>query len=417
VILGGGFGGLYAARSFRRIPVSVTLLDQHNFHLFQPLLYQVATGALSPANIAAPLRSVLKHQRNTQIILSKVIDIDPSKREVILDSNQRIPYDSAIIATGSQQHYFGNDQWRQRAPGLKTIEDAVAIRQKILRIFEHAEREALLGKTAPPLCFVIVGAGPTGVEMAGAIAELARYTLRQEFRKIDPAQTRINLIEGSDRILPLYPEDLSQKAVTKLEKLGVEILTKCAVTNIEENSISYKKDGAIQNLMINQIFWTAGVKASEFGSILAERLAIKTDKAGRIPVQMDLSVPGHPEIFVIGDLALFIQDNKALPGVAPVAMQEGRYVAKAIRMRLQGKTSFPFRYRDRGQMATIGRAAAIVDFKYWRFNGYLAWVIWLFVHLLYLVQFQNRLLVLIQWAWNYFTRNRYARLITDYRNY
>jgi NADH dehydrogenase len=412
VIVGGGFGGLYAAKSLKRAPVRVTLLDRRNFHLFQPLLYQVATGGLSPANIAAPLRAVLKRQRDTRVLLAEAIDIDLAQRQVRL-SDGEIGYDTLIVATGARHHYFGHPEWESAAPGLKTIEDATEIRRRVLLAYEMAEREADPALRRALLTFVVVGAGPTGVELAGTLAELARHTLRQDFRDIDPSTAQIILLEAADRVLPPYPPRLSAKASQALVRLGVTVRTHAVVTDVQAEAVTVRIGDATEIVPCRTVLWAAGVQASPLGAILARATGAALDRAGRITVQLDLSLPGHPEIFVIGDLANFPhQGGKPLPGVAPVAMQQGQYVARLIEARLRGQTLPPFRYRDYGNMATIGRNAAVADFGWLRLSGYLAWLAWLFIHVLKLIEFENRILVLFQWAWNYLTRNRSARLIT-----
>jgi NADH dehydrogenase len=414
VIIGGGFGGLYAARALRKTPVQVTVLDRRNFHLFQPLLYQVATGGLSPANIAAPLRAVLKHQANARVLLAEVRDIDVAQRRVKLADGPEVPYDTLIVAAGARHHYFGHPEWEELAPGLKTIEDATEMRRRVLLAFEMAERESDPEQRRAWLTFVVVGAGPTGVELAGAIGELAHHTLRGNFRTINPADARILLLEGMDRVLPPYPPKLSAKAAASLARLGVTVWTSAIVTNLEPDAVTIRRGDHSERLAARTVLWAAGVQASPLGTALVRQTGASTDRAGRILVNPDLTVPGHPEIFVIGDMAL-LQDprtGKPLPGVAPVAIQQGRYVADLIRLRLQGQSLPPFRYKDRGSMATIGRAAAVADLGWVRFSGLLAWLAWLFIHILYLIEFENRLLVLMQWAWNYFTRNRSARLVT-----
>jgi NADH dehydrogenase len=412
VIVGGGFGGLYAAKSLKRAPVQVTLLDRRNFHLFQPLLYQVATGGLSPANIAAPLRAVLKRQRNARVLLAEAIDIDLAQRQVRL-SDGEIGYDTLIVATGARHHYFGHPEWESAAPGLKTIEDATEIRRRVLLAYEMAEREADPALRRALLTFVVVGGGPTGVELAGTLAELARHTLRQDFRDIDPATAQIILLEAADRVLPPYPPRLSAKASQALVRLGVTVRTHAVVTDVQAEAVTVRIGDATEIVPCRTVLWAAGVQASPLGAILARATGAALDRAGRITVQLDLSLPGHPEIFVIGDLANFPhQGGKPLPGVAPVAMQQGQYVARLIEARLRGQTLPPFRYRDYGNMATIGRNAAVADFGWLRLSGYLAWLAWLFIHVLKLIEFENRILVLFQWAWNYLTRNRSARLIT-----
>ena len=412
IILGGGFGGLYAAKALRRAPVEVTLIDRRNFHLFQPLLYQVATGGLSPGEIASPLRSVLRRSRNTEVLLGEVVDLDIAGRRVILRDGEA-GYDTLIVATGSSHYYFGNDQWEPLAPGLKTIEDATEIRRRILLAFEKAEREPDADARAAWLTFVVVGGGPTGVELAGALGEIANDTLRHDFRHINPASSRILLLEGGGRVLPAYPADLSAQAQQALIRLGVRPMTGAVVTAIDAAGVTVRVGDQTERIAARTVLWAAGVAASPLGRILAERGGAILDRAGRVIVEPDLTIAGHPEILVIGDLANSShQTGTPLPGVAPVAMQEGRYAAELVRQRLAGKTVPAFHYHDKGSLATIGRAAAVADFGRIHIHGMLAWLTWLFVHLLYLVEFDNRLLVLIQWAYNYITRNRGARLIT-----
>jgi NADH dehydrogenase len=413
VILGGGFGGLYAAQTLRRAPVQVTIVDRRNFHLFQPLLYQVATGGLSPANIATPLRNILKRQRNARVLLGEATGLDPLGRRVIL-SDGDLSYDTLVVALGSSHHYFGKDEWSRLAPGLKTIEDAIEIRRRILIAFERAERESDPSRIRSLLTFVVVGGGPTGVELAGALAEIARDTLSHEFRSIDPSHARILLVEGSPRVLSAYPPDLSEKAILSLRRLGVEVRTGAVVTDIQPDAIMVRSGEQTERIPAATVLWGAGVQASPFCKVLAETAGATLDRAGRVNVEPDLSLPAHPEILVIGDMARFEHGlDSPLPGVAQVAMQQGAYAARLIQNRLQGRTTPPFRYRDYGTMATIGRHAAVADIFGVRFAGHLAWLAWLCIHLVQLVQFENRLLVFAQWAWSYFTFNRAARLITN----
>ncbi len=412
VIIGGGFGGLYAAKALGRSGVQVTLVDKRNFHLFQPLLYQVATGALSPADISSPLRSVLSRNKNTQVLMGEVTDIDPDRQKVVL-SNGELNYDSLIVATGVKHSYFGKDAWETVAPGLKTVEDALEMRRRIFVAFESAEKELDLEKRRAWLTFVVIGGGPTGVELAGAIAELAYHTLKNDFRNIDTSEAQILLLEGLDRLLPPYDPELSAEAEASLTRLGVTIQTKTMVTNIEDNIVTIKQGDEIKQIAAQTVLWAAGVKASTMGKILAERTGAECDRAGRVIVEPDLSIKDHANIFVIGDLANFAHQNgKPLPGVAPVAMQEGQYVAALIRQRLQSNMLPPFYYIDRGSLAVIGQNAAVVDFGFVKFKGFFAWLIWLFVHIYFLIEFDSKLVVMIQWAWNYFTRKRGARLIT-----
>lgn len=412
VVIGGGFGGLHVVRGLRDAGVQVTLVDRRNFHLFQPLLYQVATGTLSPANIAAPLRAVLKSQKNARVVLGEVIDIDAAARRIVL-SDATIDYDTLVVASGAHHHYFGNPQWGSVAPGLKTLEDATAMRRRILFAFESAERCSDEAQRRAWLTFVVVGAGPTGVELAGALAEMARHTLRENFRNIDPAAARVLLVEAGDRVLSSYEAPLPERAAAALERIGVGVCLGTAVMDIDADRVRVQRAGEVEDIATHTVLWAAGVQGSPLGRILHERTGVALDRVGRVIVEADCSLRDHEEIFVIGDLASFVHDSsKPLPGVAPVAMQQGDYVAAAIVARRRGAALPPFRYRDRGSMAVIGRGAAVADIKGVRFSGLLAWLSWLFIHLVYLIEFDNRLLVLTQWAWHYFTWNRSARLIT-----
>jgi NADH dehydrogenase len=412
VILGGGFGGLSAALALKKAPVEVTLLDRCNYHLFQPLLYQVATGSLSPANIASPLRQILCRQKNTKVLLAEAVDVDASNRRVIL-SDGDVRYDTLVVATGSTHQYFGHDEWEKFAPGLKTVEDATAMRRRILLAFEAAERESDPAKLKAWMTFVIVGGGPTGAELAGALGEIAHDTLTHDFRDIDPSRTQIILVEGTDRALPTYPPKLSEAARKMLERLGVTVRTGAMVTDVKTDSVTIRDGDRMESIPTRTVLWAAGVLASPLGIILSKKAGAPVDKVGRVLVNPDLSIPGHPEIFVIGDLANFShQLGKPLPGVAQPAIQQGRYVGKVIRARLRNKTLPAFHYFDKGNLATIGRGAAVADLNWLQISGLPAWLIWIFIHLLYIVQFQNRLLVLLQWAWLYLTFDRSARLIT-----
>ena len=412
VIIGGGFSGLSAARRLKHAPVEVTLIDRCNYHLFQPLLYQVATGALSPANIASPLRNILKRQKNTRVLLAEATEIDVANRRVIL-SDGAVDYDTLVVATGASHQYFGHPEWEQFAPGLKTVEDATDMRRRILLAFETAEREPDPEKVPALLTFVIVGGGPTGAELAGALGEIANDTLRRDFRKIDPSQAHIVLVEGTDRVLPAYPPALSDAARKMLERLGVTVRTGAFVTDIRENSVTVREGDRVETIPTRTVLWAAGVLGSPLGRMLSESAGAKFDKAGRVVVEPDLTLAGHPEIFVIGDLANFSHQTGApLPGVAQPAIQAGRYVARVIESRLRGKSVKPFHYQDKGNLATLGRGAAIADINGLHLSGLPAWLIWIFIHLLYIVEFQNRLLVFIQWGWFYFTYDRSARLIT-----
>lgn len=425
VIIGGGFGGLYAAQALARAPVQVTLIDRRNFHLFQPLLYQVATGGLSPEDIASPLRAVLKKQKNVRVIAGEVVDIDPVNNSVFLADGE-IRYDSLIVATGVSHHYFGRDDaWRDLAPGLKTIEDAVEIRRRVLQAFEAAEREPNPERRRAWQTFVIVGGGPTGVELAGALGELANHTLREEFRNCDTTASEIILVEGLDQILNGFPVELSAAARESLARLGVSVRTGAMVTDITADYVVIQaNDTGEQTLIPTQtVLWAAGVKASAMGDVLARRTGVTQDRMGRVMVQPDLTIPGFPHIFVIGDLAHFAYRpdgspaSTPLPGVAQVAMQQGSYVADLLRRRRLGKASPIFQYRDKGMLAVIGRNAAVADVGRLHFAGIPAWLIWIFVHIHFLIEFDNKLKVLIQWGWNYFTRRHGARLITgkDYQ--
>ena len=415
IILGGGFGGLYAARALRKAPVEVTLIDRRNFHLFQPLLYQVATGSLSPGEICAPLRSTLSKQQNTRVLLGEVSDLDPRARRVMLSDGGSYEYDSLIVATGSQSFYFGNDQWRRWAPSLKSVEEATAIRHKILYAFEAAERETDDEQRRAWLTFVIVGGGATGVELAGALGEIARETLKNDFRSIDPRQARILILDGAPRLLMTFPEDLATKAEESLLRLGVRVKAGLMVTEVDGDGLSYRKaDGSVERLATKTVLWAGGVHVDGFGAKIAERTGLARDRGGRLPVNPDLTLPGFPEIFVVGDLAASTgPDGKPLPGVAQVAMQGGAYAARTIVARVSGGRALPpFRYFDKGDLAVIGRAAAVARIFGFHLHGLLAWLVWLFIHIMYLVQFQSRILVFIQWGFLYLTFSRGARLIT-----
>ena len=412
LIIGGGFGGLSAALKLKRAQVEVTLVDRCNYHLFQPLLYQVATGSLSPANVAGPLRQVLRKQKNTKVLLGEAIHIDAARRRVIL-SDGYLDYDTLIVASGATHQYFGHDEWAEFAPGLKNIDDATAMRGRILLAFEAAEREQNPEKLRAWMTFVIVGAGPTGAELAGALGEIAHDTLVHDFRDIDSTQTRIILVEGADRPLPSYPPRLSEAARKMLERLGVTVRTGAMVTDIRADCVTIREGDHTEDIPTRTILWAAGVLASPLGRILGEEAGATLDRAGRVVVEPDMTIAAHPEIFVIGDLANFShQTGKPLPGVAQPAMQQGEYVAKLIQARLRGDKLPPFRYFDKGNLATIGRGAAVADLNWMQLSGWPAWLIWAFIHLLYIIQFQNRVLVILQWAWLYITFDRSARLIT-----
>ncbi len=404
VIVGAGFGGLQAARALHSAPVHVTVIDRQNHHLFQPLLYWVATAGLSPADISSPIRHILRRQKNTEVLMAEVTGVDVQEQRVLM-GDRSVPYDYLVLATGAHDNYFGHPEWEQLAPGLKTVEDARTLRQKILLAFEAAEMETDPEKVKELLTFVLVGAGPTGVEMAGAIAELAHKALASDFRHIDTHMTRIILIEAAPKILAAFPESLARKSQKKLTSMGVEVRVGTPVSEIDEHGVV--ADG--ERIATRTIIWSAGVSASPVG----KWLGAEVDRAGRVKVSSDLSVPGHPNVFVIGDTASFMQDGKPLPGVAPVALQAGRYVASVITHRAEGKElNKPFHYRDKGNLATVGRSYAIVDIAHIRLTGLLAWLMWLVVHIYFLVGFRNRLVAIFQWAWTYFTYARGARLIT-----
>jgi NADH dehydrogenase len=424
VIVGAGFGGLNAARSLVNAPVQITIIDRKNHHTFQPLLYQVATAGLSPGEIAAPIRSIFRGHKNVEVLMAEVTGFNLDGRSVETPDGE-IPYDYLIVAAGARHSYFGHDDWESLAPGLKTIEDALEIRRRVLLAFELAERQAAGGEAAHPVNFIVVGGGPTGVELAGTLAEICRHALAREFRSIDPARAHILLIEGGPRVLAAYPDDLSRSAEEQLNRLGVEVRTSTTVTRVEPGAVHVGET----HINAAVVLWAAGVAASPLG----KKLGTPTDRAGRVLVQPDLSIPNHPEVFVIGDLAAAKNGlGKFLPGVAPVAIQQGRFVAKLIRRELKrgaNHTAAPsfsrssraggdaaprptFHYWDKGSLATIGRAAAVADFGKIHISGFIAWLSWLFIHILFLIGFRNRLLVFIQWAWSYVTYERSARLIT-----
>jgi NADH:quinone reductase (non-electrogenic) len=404
VIVGSGFGGLTAARSIAKLPVQLTVVDRKNHHTFQPLLYQVATAGLSPGEIAAPIRWILRDRPNVEVLLEEVLDFNLEQRQVITNE-QVLPYDYLVVASGATHAYFGHDDWEPFAPGLKTIEDALEIRRRVLLAFELAERQAKAGGEHPVLNFAVVGGGPTGVELAGTLAEISRHVLASEFRAIDPKKTRVLLLEGGPRILSTYSEELSRKAEEQLEKLGVEVRTSCTVTRIEPGVVWTGET----RIPAPVILWAAGVAASPLG----RKLGCPVDRAGRVAVQPDLSIPGHPEVFVIGDLAALQDANgKWLPGVAPVAIQQGEWVAKTVARDLEHQPRRIFHYHDKGSLATIGRAAGVAQIGRWSLSGYFAWLAWLFIHIFFLIGFRNRIIVMIQWAWSYLTYERGARLIT-----
>ena len=418
VIIGGGFGGLYAARALgkdRR--VEVTLVDRRNFHLFQPLLYQVATGALSPGDISQPLRSILRKRKNTTVLLGEAVGLDPAKHEVTLSDGGPIGYDSLIVATGARFSYFGNDAWAGHAPGLKSIEDATEIRRRILIAFEAAEREADPVRRAEWMTFVVVGAGPTGAELAGALGEIARDTLKRDFRSIDPTHSRIILVEAMDRVLPPYPPDRSESARRQLERLGVTVRTGTKVVDIDDRSVRLAVGDQEERLPARTVLWAAGVQVSSFVRTLAKGTDAEADRAGRVVVGPDLSLPNHPEIFVVGDAAVmpWLKD-RPVPGVAQGAIQGGTHAGKTILRRLAGASSPPFRYRNKGEVAIIGRLAGVTDIPwlgpFGRQGGFLAWLLWLGIHIAYLIGFANRFVVITRWAWSFVTHGRGSRLIT-----
>lgn len=404
VIVGGGFGGLYAARALGKAPVEVTVVDRTNHHVFQPLLYQVATASLSPSQIAYPIRGVLRHQKNTRVLLADVVAVDPARRVVKL-SDGELAYDWLILAPGARHSYFGHAEWEPFAPGLKTLDDALEIRSRILVAFERAERESDPERRRALLTFVVVGGGPTGVELAGAIGEIACKVMARDFRSIDTRDARTILVEAGPRILPAFPSDLSEKAERSLERLCVEVRTGEAVTRMESGAVWLGEE----RIAAGTVLWAAGVEPSP----LARSLGVPLDRAGRAIVNADLTIPGHPEVFVIGDLAACRDAaGRLLPGLAPVAIQQGEYAARAVMRSVRGEARAPFRYRDKGTMATIGRNAAVVDLGRLRFSGYPAWLVWCFIHILWLIGFRNRFLVMIEWAWAYLRFERSARLIT-----
>jgi len=422
IVVGGGFGGLQAVSKLRRAPVEVTLVDRRNFHLFQPLTYQVATGALSPGEIAYPLRAIFKRDRNVRVLLAEVAEFDLDARELQLRSVSGVPaperlgYDTLIVAGGSHYSYFGHDEWRAHAAEVKSLESALAVRSRLLAAFEAAETEPNAEQRDAWLTFVVVGAGPTGVEMAGQIAELAQDTLRRDFRTIDPRRARILLVEAADRVLTSFPPSLSAKAEGALRRLGVTVLAGRTVIGIDAAGVTLDgRDGGAERIASRAVVWAAGVTASSLAGSLAVLTGAERDRAGRVTVEADLTLPGHPEVFAIGDMVRVRDLNGepvVLPGVAPVAMQQGRYAASVVRARLRGREHGAFHYRDKGNLATIGRAAAVADIKGVRLSGFFAWATWLVVHLWYLIGFQNRLLVFIRWSFSFATHGRGARLIT-----
>jgi NADH dehydrogenase len=403
VIVGGGFAGLWAARGLARAPVRITLLDRGNHHLFQPLLYQVATAGLSAPDIAAPLRHILRRQRNATVLMGEAVAVDPAAKRIALADGSTLGFDFALLATGATHAYFGHDEWAPHAPGLKTLDDALEIRRRVLTAFERAETEPDADVRDAWLTFVVVGGGPTGVELAGTLAEIARHTLHDEFRRIDSRRARVLLLEAGPRILASFPDPLAAKARAQLERLGVEVRAGTPVTAIDAGGVQF----GTERIAARTVLWAAGVAASP----LARTLGVPLDRAGRVPVEADLGVPGHPDVFVAGDLATLQVEGRSVPGVAPAAKQMGAHVAATIRARLAGRATAPFRYRDYGNLATIGRRAAVVDLHGLRFAGFPAWAFWLAAHIFFLIGFRNRLVVLLDWAVAYWTYQRNARIV------
>lgn len=417
VIVGGGFGGLFAAKALGRSrgdAIRVTLLDKRNFHLFQPLLYQVATGSLVVGDIATPHRVVLRRHKNVQSLMGTAYDLDPERR-LIKHEYGELHYDTLIVATGVKHSYFGRDEWRAHAPGLKTVEHALEMRRKIFTAFERAEQETDPDKRRALLTFVVVGAGPTGVELAGALGELAHHTMANDFRSIDPRETRILLVEGAKDVLPVYDEDLRDSARQMLEELGVKIIPETLVENIEDGQVTMRSGQLVRNVPAETVLWAAGVKASVFGQVLSERTGVALDRQGKVEVQADMSLPGHPEIFVIGDLSRYeVKPGQALPGLAPVALQQGRYVARLLKRRLNGRETKPFKYKDRGSMAVIGRNRAVGDLGWIHVRGLPAWLLWVGIHIWSLMSVEQRLRVMMEWSWKYITRKSGSRLATGH---
>ena len=405
LIVGGGFAGLYTARGLKGVDADITILDRHNYHLFQPLLYQVATAGLNPSDIAAPIRGILRKQKNVSVLLGEATSVDVRNRRVQLADGGSLEYDQLVLATGATHSYFGHPEWEQNAPGLKTIDDALEIRRRVLLAFEAAERESDPATQQALLTFVVIGAGPTGVELAGALSEIARHTMARDFRRIHPESARVILVEGQDRVLPVYPPKLSDKAQRQLHDLGVEVITGALVTDVTSSEVRIGE----RVIPTHTVLWGAGVQ----GSPLARSLGVPLDRAGRVLVEPELTIPGHKEVFVLGDLAAARQrDGSFVPGVAPAAIQAGQHTAKNLVRAVEGQPLRPFRYKDKGSLATIGRAAAVADFGRLRFGGFLAWLAWLVIHIFFLIGFRNRFLVITQWAWAYLTYQRGARLIT-----
>ena len=416
IIIGGGFGGLASAKALKRADVQVTLIDKHNFHLFQPLLYQVATGELSPANIASPLRAILRRQSNCEVLMAEVIDIKVDEKTVHLDDGQNLNYDYLIVATGAKHSYFGNDQWQPLAPALKTIEDATEVRKHLLYAFEQAEKTNDPIRREAWLTFVIVGGGPTGVELSGALSEIAHYTMRYDFRRIDPVDAKILLVEASEDPLDAYPKELTAKTKKALEKLKITLVNNSKVVEIfPDKVVIAHKDGGRKDVVTNTVIWAAGIAATPLARALGEHVGANVDRGGRVSVNADLTLDKHPEVMVLGDMCSFThtEDGKPLPGLAAVAQQQGKYVGNRVAAIAAGQNfDKPFKYRDRGTMAVIGRYQAIVMVGKWRFSGFIAWLMWFFVHILLITQFRSRILIGFQWAFTFISRDRSARLIT-----
>lgn len=412
VILGGGFGGLYAAQALKRAPVEVTVVDRRNFHLFQPLLYQVATGALSPGDIAAPIRGVLAHQANTRVLMAAAVDLDAGGRKLILSDGGELPYDTLLVSTGVENDYFGKNEWEPFAPGLKTVEDATEMRKRILFAFEQAERETDPARRIAWLTFVVVGAGPTGVELAGAVSELARDTLKFDFRSIDPRLAQVIIVDANERVLGAFHPKMSKLAEPLIHRLGILARTGVRVTNIDETGVDLQTPRGTDRIAARTVLWAAGIRGSGFARILAERAGATLERSGRVVVPPELIVPGHPEIFVIGDLAYREEKGEPLPGVAPVAMQQAKYVAGVIQSRLKNKPYRGFQYFNKGTLAVIGRARAVADLGFYQMGGLVAWLAWAFIHLLFIIEFQNRFIIGLRWLFEFVTFNRSARLIT-----
>jgi len=415
LIIGGGYGGLYAARALRKADVDITLVDRRNHHLFSPLLYQVATGALTPSDIAQPLRLILRKQQNARVLLGEALGIDPEARTVRLDDGSDLPYDSLIVATGTKHSYFGNDDWAAHAPGIKTLEDALQMRARILDAFENAELETDSGKQHDWMTFVIVGAGPTGVELAGSLCEISRDALPRDFRAINTEEAQIFMVEGADRVLPTYPRSLSKAAARQLAQLGTTIRTRTMVTEIDAEGVTVRGSEGEETSRIaaRTVLWAAGVAVGKFGQAIAEATAAPTDRVGRIEVGHDLTIPGHPEIWVVGDLAAVEwSPGKNVPGVAQGGIQGGQYAARSIIAKRDGVKIPDFEFKDLGELATIGRLRAVADFRMVRFSGFVAWFMWLAIHIFWLIGLQNRILVMMRWAWSFMSRGRGSRLIT-----